>query len=151
MVAARLNSYLDDNNLHELRQSAYKQGHSTETTLVKVQNDILRSIDERNCVELLLLDLSAAFDTVDHSILLSRLRHRYLELTGKLLNGYTHTLLIAVSSYVLGMDIHLDAIYFMEFRKDLCWDQFYTYYILHALQMLLKSITCLIIFTHFLQ
>lgn len=77
MVAARLNSYFDDNNLHELLQSAYKQGHSTETTLVKVQNDILRSIDERNCVALLLLDLSAAFDTVDHSILLSRLRHRF--------------------------------------------------------------------------
>ena len=70
VVAARLNSYLDDNNLHELLLLAYKQGHSTETTLVKVQNYILRSIDERNCVALLLLDLSAAFDTVDHSILL---------------------------------------------------------------------------------
>ena len=67
VVATRLN--LDDNNLHELLQSAYKQGHSTETMLVKVQNDILRSIDEHNCVALLLLDLSAAFDTVhvDHS------------------------------------------------------------------------------------
>ena len=74
---ARLNSYLDDNNLHELLQSAYKQGHSSETALVKVQNDILRSIDERKCVALLLLDLSAAFDTVDRSILLSRLRHRF--------------------------------------------------------------------------
>ena len=51
------------------------------------------------------------------------------------------------SSYVLGMDIHLDVIYFMEFHKDLCWDQSYTYYILHPLQMLLKSITCLITFT----
>lgn len=75
VVAARLNSYLDDNHLHKLLQSAYKQGHSTETTLVKVQNDILRSIDERNCVALLLLDLSAAFDTIVHCILLSRLRH----------------------------------------------------------------------------
>ena len=79
VVAARLNSYLDDNNLHKLPQSAYKQGHSTETTLVKVQNDILRtcSIDEHNCVVLLLLDLSAAFNTVIHSLLLSRLRHRF--------------------------------------------------------------------------
>ena len=42
-----------------------------------MQNDILRSTDERNCVALLLLDLSAAVDTVDHSILLSRLRHRF--------------------------------------------------------------------------
>ena len=44
--------------------------------LVKVQNDILHSIDERNCVPLLLLNLSA-FDTIDHSILLSRLRQRF--------------------------------------------------------------------------
>ena len=77
VVAARLNSYLDDNNLHELLQSAYKQAHSTETALVQVQNDVLRSIEERKCVALLLLDLSAAFDTVDHSILLPRLRHRF--------------------------------------------------------------------------
>ena len=111
VVAARLNSYLDDNNyLHELLQSAYKQEHSTETTLVKVQNDILCSIDERKCVALLLRDLSAAFDTVDHSILLSRLRRRF-GIDGKALNGYTHTLLIAVSSYVLGMDIHLEETY----------------------------------------
>ena len=47
MVAARLNSYLDDNNLHELLQLTYTQGHSTETTLVKVQNDILHSIAKR--------------------------------------------------------------------------------------------------------
>ena len=53
VVATRLNSYLDDNNLHELLQSAYKQGHSTETALVKVQNDISRSNDERKCVALL--------------------------------------------------------------------------------------------------
>ena len=71
MVAARLNSYLDDNNLHELLQSAYKQGHSNETAQVKVQNDILRSIDERKCVAQLLFDLSAAFDTMDHSIIIA--------------------------------------------------------------------------------
>lgn len=54
--------------MHEFLQSAYKQGHSTETALVKVQNDILRSIDECKCAALLLLDLWAAFDTVDHAI-----------------------------------------------------------------------------------
>ena len=64
---------------------------------------------------------------------------------------FIHTLLIAISSYVLRMDTHLDASYFTEFHKDLCWDQSYTYYILHPLQMLLKSITCLIIFTQMIR
>ena len=62
---------------------------------------------------------------------------------GKLLNGYTHTLLITVSSYTFGMDIHLDAIYSTEFHKDRCRERSYTYYILHPLQMLLKGIKCL--------
>ena len=58
-------------------QSAHKSHHSTETALVKVQNDVLKAIDNNRSVILLLLDLSAAFDTVDHSILLSRLQNRF--------------------------------------------------------------------------
>ena len=58
-------------------QSSYKSHYSTETVLVKVQNDILKAIDNNRSVILLLLDLSAAFDTVDHSILLSRLQNRF--------------------------------------------------------------------------
>ena len=63
--------------LVEMFQSAYKISHSTEPALLKVQNDILRAVDDNRAVILLLLDLSAAFDTVDHSILLSRLYHRF--------------------------------------------------------------------------
>ena len=59
--------HLNDNEgLLEEFQSAYKSHHSTETALVKVQNDILKAIDNNRSVILLLLDLSAAFDTVDH-------------------------------------------------------------------------------------
>ena len=58
-------------------QSAYKNGHSTETALVKIQNDILQEIDKKSCVILVLLDLSAAFDTVDHTTLLKRLKIRF--------------------------------------------------------------------------
>ena len=76
-MAARLNDYLEYNHLHEPLQSAYKKSHSCETALVRVQNDILRAIDDRRCMVLLLLDLSAAFDTVDHDILLKRLQSRF--------------------------------------------------------------------------
>jgi hypothetical protein len=74
VVAFQTHQHVSDNGLDELYQSAYKAHHSTETALVKVQNDILRALDNQNSVILLLLDLSAAFDTVDHNILLSRLR-----------------------------------------------------------------------------
>ena len=69
--------HLHENGLQECLQSAYKEHHSCETALVRVQNDILRSVDDNRCVILLLLDMSAAFDTVDHSILLKRLQSRY--------------------------------------------------------------------------
>ena len=77
VVASRLNEHVDEHNLSEVFQSAYKKGHSTESALVRVHNDILRAIDNGGRVILLLLDLSAAFDTVDHAILLSRLRDRF--------------------------------------------------------------------------
>ena len=77
VVANELCDYLSSNNLHEPLQSAYKQLHSCESALIRVQNDILCAIDNRSCVALILLDLSAAFDTVDHTILLHRLYSRF--------------------------------------------------------------------------
>ena len=54
-------------------QSAYRKFHSTETALLRIQNDLLLAIDKRKLSALVLLDLSAAFDTIDHGILLERL------------------------------------------------------------------------------
>ena len=55
-------------------QSAYRKNHSTETALLKVTNDILMEMESQHAVLLVLLDLSAAFDTADHSVLLRRLQ-----------------------------------------------------------------------------
>ena len=55
-----------------VEQSAYRRNHSTETALLRVISDILNSIDKQKVTLLGLLDLSAAFDCVDHDILLSR-------------------------------------------------------------------------------
>ena len=71
-VSCQLSDYLHDNDLEESFQSAYKHFHSMETALLRVQNDILCEIDNQKCVILLLLDVSAAFDTVNHKLLLER-------------------------------------------------------------------------------
>ena len=75
VVAARLSAHTSECDLCVPNQSAYKPNHSVETALVCVQNDILRALDHLNIVIMLLLDLSAAFDTVDHNVTLHRLTH----------------------------------------------------------------------------
>ena len=75
IVAERLISHLQNKNLQEPLQSAYRKHCSTETALLKVQDDILENLDKRKGVVLLLLDLSAAFDTVDHGTLINTLEN----------------------------------------------------------------------------
>ena len=87
VVALRVNEHAEEHKLYEKLQSAYKSFHSTETALVKVQNDILSALDNNESVLLVLLDLSAAFDTVDHTILLNRLEKR-LGITGQCLDWF---------------------------------------------------------------
>jgi len=59
-------------------QSAYHAGHSTEIAVLKVLSDILLAIDASDLSALLLLDLSAAFDAVDHDILIRRLKTSFV-------------------------------------------------------------------------
>ncbi len=73
VIAQQLNTHLTRNGLHDTMQSAYKQGSSTETALLRIKADIEEVLDAGDGVLLVLLDLSAAFDTVDHTILLDRL------------------------------------------------------------------------------
>ena len=73
VVSAQVSDYISSNGLSDPYQSAYTKARSTETALACVQNDILRAIDNQQAVFLLMSDLSAAFDTVDHVILLERL------------------------------------------------------------------------------
>ena len=69
----QLHHHFEINNLHEPFQSAYKPMHSTETALIRIMNDMLIDMDNRKVIFLALLDLSAAFDTVDHTILVNRI------------------------------------------------------------------------------
>ena len=56
-----------------IAQKVYRANHSTETALLKVKNDILLNMNKQHVILLVLLDLSAAFDTVGHEILLRAL------------------------------------------------------------------------------
>ena len=92
-ASAQLAKYLEENGLHGPKQSAYRKYHSTETALLRVQNDLLCAIDKHQEAVLILLDYSAAFDTIDHQILIKRLHDRY---------GIVGTALQWFSSYLSG-------------------------------------------------
>ena len=77
IVVDRFNAHIKSYHLLLLRQSAYQQYHSTDTAITIVHNDIVRAIDAGNESVLVLLDLSAAFDTVDHDVLIEILDLRF--------------------------------------------------------------------------
>ena len=65
------------NDLYPCNQSAYRKFHSTETALVKILNDLLLAINKKQCSFLVLLDQSAAFDTVNQDLMLHRLKYSF--------------------------------------------------------------------------
>ena len=91
LVLSQVSSYLNSHNLYNTCQSAYRPGHSTETALLKVVNDLFLSLNKGNISVLVLLDFSSAFDTIDHTILVHRLHTDF---------GFTDTVLQWFSSYL---------------------------------------------------
>ena len=87
VVQRRLDEHLSKHNLHIPEQSGYKKGFSTETLLIRIVNDLLIASDEGKGTVLMLLDLSAAFDTVDHNILL-KILEREVGITGNALKWF---------------------------------------------------------------
>lgn len=77
LVCHQLIAYLNQHGLLPSLQSAYRHGHSTETAVLKVISDFMTAADHGSVTFLSLLDLSAAFDTVDHDILINRLRSKF--------------------------------------------------------------------------
>ena len=77
VVLLQLNDHLLSNGLYDAFQSAYRVNRSTETALLRILHDLLLATDSKQVSLLTLLDLSAAFDTIDHSILLTRLKETF--------------------------------------------------------------------------
>lgn len=76
VASAQPQEHVVVHNLQDKYQSAYIPAHSTETAMLRITNDLLRAADDGKAGCLVLLDLSAAFDTIDHKILLRRLSSR---------------------------------------------------------------------------
>jgi hypothetical protein len=73
MVASRITFFMETNELFDQFQSAYRTAHSCETAILAITNHVLNAIDRGEVTVLVLLDLSSAFDTVDHCLLLQKL------------------------------------------------------------------------------
>ena len=91
LVLSQVSSYLNSHNLYNTCKSAYRPGHSTETALLKVVNDLFLSLNKVNISVLALLHFSSAFDTIDHAILVHRLHTDV---------GFTDAVLQWFSSYL---------------------------------------------------
>ena len=91
VVENRLKDHLDINNLYDFQ--VYRNNYSTKTALVKVQNDIAEVLDQKRVVVLVMLDLSSAFDIIDHGIMLTHLEHSF---------GVTAEALDWMRSYISG-------------------------------------------------
>ena len=90
-VAKRINAHIEEYLLSNHVQSAYyKRFYSTETALLKIHNDIICNMDNDKVIALTLLDLSTAFDTIDHATLFERL-HGHFGISRTVFNGSNHT------------------------------------------------------------
>ena len=106
VAAAQFVNHIESHGLMEVYQLAYHAFHSTETALLEVKTDAIKALENQEVACLFLLDLSAAFNTIDHNILLSRLETRFA-VTGVTLNWFRsyltdRTQTIAIGDLLLG-------------------------------------------------
>ena len=101
-MATRFNEHVDAHDLLLLCQSAYRAHHSSETAVTDIHNRLVRNVDHGDHVSaLVLLDLSSAFDTVDHAILLDVLEKRF-GIGGTVLKWYRSYLSNRMQTFQVG-------------------------------------------------
>ena len=103
LVLSKVSTYLNSHIPYNTCQSAYRTGHSTETALLKVANDLCLSLNKGNISVLALLDFSSVFDTIDHPILVLRL-HADIGFTDAVLQWFSfyltdRTLYVSLSNH----------------------------------------------------
>ena len=78
-AANQIVDFLEKNNLLNQNQHAYRKGHSTETCLFELMNDTYKNLDKKLFVAVAKLDLSKAFDSISHDLLLQKMKTLGLE------------------------------------------------------------------------
>ena len=96
----QVNEHLQKHGLYSLNQCGYRENHSCETTLLKIVDDMQKTIHIDNLSKVLMLDLSAAFDTVDHECLLFKLKTLF-KIAGNALKWFTSYLTNRTSAVVI--------------------------------------------------
>ena len=109
IVLKQFLQHLESHSLLEPFQSAYRKCHSTETALLRLVNDLLQASDTVHVSILSLIDLSAAFDTIDHGILINRL-HTTFGCSGKVLDWFTSYSTCRTQSVFVGHESTLSAL-----------------------------------------
>jgi len=102
-----------------ITQSAYRRFHSTEMVVTKIYNDLLFVADDGQMSALCLLDLTAAFDTVDHTLLLHRLERQF-GLRDNVLEWLCSYLSDRTFHVVYGDNTSCTVVIFVRFLKDQC-------------------------------
>ncbi len=125
-VFSQTHSHMMAHSYPEL-QSSYRRYHSTETALLKVTNNILLKMNSQEVILLVTLDLSSAFDTVNHEILLRRLQMS-LAFTEKSWIGSNHTCTTEVSKSLSKVYYPNVSIWIREFPKGRAWVPFFLLY-----------------------
>ena len=119
MCSKRLQAHIKNNHLSNPLQSAYRKHNSTESALLKVHNDINISMDKGEVTALTLLDLSAAFDTIDHATLTNRLSDWY-GISGQAQIWFSSYLQMSTSPLTLKTLFQIKSHSPMEFHRALC-------------------------------
>jgi len=113
LIDARFTKHADKDSLFPVNQSAYRKHHSTESAMVRTYNDLINAVDLGHVGALVLLDLSSAFDTVDHQVMLNVLvtsafrSMRYSSLLVQVILRWTNASLLCCIRSVCGPIVNL--------------------------------------------
>ena len=116
VVALRIMTHVSDQQMVECFQSAYRKNHSTETALLYVTSTIKTAMDKKQGTILLLVDFSSVFDTINHNILIRRLRLRY---------GFVGKALDWVISYLKEKTQRVGPVVEYNYSNDRCGPRLY--------------------------